>query len=67
MEVSSNARMIQEVSKIQLVKSDYCPPPKFHAIPEIVVKGDSMGVLSLIPPKDNIIHDVRSCCMCKIG
>ena len=50
----------QEVIKIQLVKSDTYPPPEFHAILEIVLKGESMGMLSLITPKVIIIHDVRS-------
>lgn len=66
MVASSTARMSQEVSKIQLVKSDACPPPKFCSISEIVMKGDSMGVLSLIPHKFIMIHDVRICYMCKI-
>ena len=26
-----------------------------------------MGALSLIPPKDIMIHDVKSCYMCTIG
>ena len=67
MEASSTTRIRQEVSRIQLVKSDACPRPMFHAILEIGIKGDSMGVLSLIPPKVIMIHDVRSCYICKIG
>lgn len=58
--------MSQEVSKIQLVKNDACPPPKFCAIPKIAIKGDSMGMLSSIPPKVIMIHDVGRCYMCKI-
>lgn len=50
MEASSTTGMSQEVSIIQLVKSGACPPPKFHDILEISMKGDSMGTLSLIPP-----------------
>lgn len=67
MVASSTTRISQEVSKMQLVKSDTYPPRKFCAIPDISMKWDSMGVLSLIPPKLIMIHDVRSCYMCKIG
>ena len=56
-----------EDSNIQLVRSDTCPPPKFHTIPKIDMKGDSMVVLSLIPSKVIMIHDVWSCYMCKNG
>jgi len=66
MEASSTTGMSQELSKIQLVKSDACPPPKFHAIPKIEMKGYSMGMLSTIPPKVIMIHDVIKCYMCKI-
>lgn len=57
---SSSTRKSQgvEVSNNQLVRSDACPPPKFCTILEIVMKGDSMGALSLILPKVIIIHDV---------
>ena len=67
METSSTTRISQEVGKIQSVKSDACPPPNFCAILHIAMKGDSMGVLSSIPPKFIMIHDVRSCYMWKIG
>lgn len=43
-----------EVSNVQLVRSDSFPPPKFCAIPKIVMKGDSMGMLSSI-------HKVATC------
>ena len=67
MKNSSIDRISQDLSKVQLVKSGACPPPKCSAILEIVVKRDSMGVLSLILPKVIMIHDVRSCYMCIIG
>ena len=67
MEASSNAKMSQLVSKIQLMKSDACPQQIFCAIQKIAMKGDSMGVLSSIPPNGIMIHNVRSCYMCKIG
>jgi hypothetical protein len=56
-----------EVSKIQLVKSDACPPTKFCVIPKITMKSDSMGVLSSIPTKVIRIHNVQSCYIYKIG
>ena len=56
---SSTTRMGQEVSKIQLSKSDTCPPPKFCDIPEIEMKGDLVGELFSIPPKFIMIHNVR--------
>lgn len=37
---SSTVGMSQELSKVQLVKSDTYPPPKFHAITNISIKGD---------------------------
>ena len=67
MEAPSTTRMIQEVSKIQLMKSDACPTPRFHSILKIVMKRDLMGLLSSIPPKFIMIHDERSCYMCKRG
>lgn len=67
MEAPYTTIISQEVSRIQLVKSDSCPPPKFHAILDISMKGDSMGVLSLIPPKVIMMHDVGSYYMCTIG
>lgn len=66
MEASSTIGMGQELSRSQLVKSDTCPPPKFHAIPKIAMKGDSMGALSSILPKFIIIHDVKRFYMCNI-
>lgn len=67
MTTSSTTRMSQKVNKAQLVMSDTYPPPKFYAIPNIVVKGDSMGVLSSILPKVIMTHDVISFYMCKVG
>lgn len=49
------------------MKSDTCPPPKYCVIPEIAMKGDSMGALSSIEPKVITIHNVWSCYMYKIG
>ena len=56
-----------EVRNVQLVMSDDCPPPKFCVILDIVMKEDSTCVLSLIPPKVIMTHDVWRCYMCKIG
>lgn len=52
-----------EVSNVQLVKNDACPPPKFCVIPEICMKGDLMGVLSLIQRKFIMImmYKVATC------
>lgn len=54
MVASSTARISQEVSKIQLVKSDACPPSKFCVILEIVVKGDSVGDVGVLIGKKYI-------------
>lgn len=59
-------KMELKVTNAQLVKNEVCPPPKFRAYPEIVMKGDSSGVLSSILPRVVMIHDVRSCYMYKI-
>lgn len=69
MEASSSIGKSQgaEVSSIQFVRSDTCPQPKFHDFSEIAMKGDSMGVISLIPPKVIMIHYVWSLYMCKVG
>lgn len=56
-----------EVRNVQLVMSDVCPLPNFCGIPDISMKGDLMGELSLIPNKVIMIHDVQSCYMCEIG
>lgn len=57
----------EEVSNVQLVKSDTCPPPKYHVIPGFSMKGASMGMLSSIPPKVIMIHNVLRYYMCKIS
>lgn len=67
MEDSSSIGMSQELSKIQLVKSDTCPPPNFCAILEISMKGDLMDAPSSIPPKVIMVHDAISCYMCSFG
>lgn len=61
------AKNQEEVRHIQLVKSETFPPPNYHAIPKIYMKGDSMDVLSLISPKFIMIHDVWSFYIYKIG
>lgn len=48
----------KKVRNVQLVKSDTFPQPKYHVIPKIIMKGDSIDVLSLIPPMLIMIHDV---------
>lgn len=66
MAASLTTRSRQKVRKIQLVMSDTFPPPKFCTTPKIIVKGDSMGVLFLIPSKFIMIHDIISFYMCKV-
>ena len=47
-----------EVSNVQLLKNDACSTLKYNILLEIVMKRDSMGSLSFIPPKLRMIHDV---------
>ncbi|WP_233357974.1 hypothetical protein, partial [Vibrio cholerae] len=49
-----------------IMRNDLCPPPKFKTYPEIVMIGDSFGVLSSMPPHVTMVHDVSLCYMYKI-
>lgn len=56
-----------KVNDVQLIRNEAVKPPKFRAYLEIASKGDAFCALSSIPPRIIMIHDVRSCYICKIG
>lgn len=50
-----------------MVRSDTCPPPKYQAVPDFALKGDSLSALLSIPPRVLLICDVCSFYMYKIS
>ena len=55
----------KEVFNVQSISNDVRQPP-FRAIPDIVYKGYPSSALSMIPPKNLMIQDVRCCYTGKI-
>ena len=54
------------VFEVQLVRNEV-KQLEFKGIPKVAYKNDSIGALSMIPPKVVMIQDVCKCYNCKVG
>ena len=56
-----------KLSKVKLIRNKDCDEPNYKWHPKVAFKIDESRALSLIPPRDLLVCDIRAFIDCRIG